>query len=228
MTQEVDRDEAVSALSCLADPVRRRLYEYVCEQGTPAGRDQIAQANGISRALAAYHLDKLAGAGLLTVDYQRLHGRGGPGAGRPAKRYARSTQEISVTVPPRTYGLAALLLARAIEREPTGVARAALLDVARDVGHSLGAAGVGGEPRDVVNGTLREQGYEPAETADGTVELRNCPFHELATQHRDVACPMNQALVSGLTTAVAGSSLRADLDPADGRCCVVIREVPDY
>jgi predicted ArsR family transcriptional regulator len=116
-----------------------------------------------------------------------------------------------------------LLLAQAIERESTGAARAALLDVARDVGHGLGAAAPAGPSRDVVCQVLRDQGYEPAEHEDGSIEMRNCPFHELAREHTGLACTMNQALVSGLTTAIAGSSLEAELDPAEGRCCVVVR-----
>jgi predicted ArsR family transcriptional regulator len=221
--EQVERDQAVTALSCLSDPVRRRLYEYVCEQATPVSRDQVAQATSVSRALVAYHLDKLAEAGLLEVDFQRLHGRRGPGAGRPSKRYARSAQEFSLQVPPRAYALAALLLAQAIERESTGAARAALLDVARDVGRSLGAAATKGPTRDALCQVLRDQGYEPITHKDGSIEMRNCPFHELAREHTGLACTMNHALVSGLTTAVAGSSLEADLDPAEGRCCVVVR-----
>ena len=46
--------------------------------------DQICAA-GIGRTLAAYHLDRLAAEGLLTVTHQRRSGRTGPGAGRPAR-----------------------------------------------------------------------------------------------------------------------------------------------
>jgi predicted ArsR family transcriptional regulator len=127
-------------------------------------------------------------------------------------------------MPPRSYALAALLLAGAIEREPTGSAKAALLEVARELGRSLGAAAASGRPREAVSQALLEQGYEPADCEDGSIILRNCPFHELAREHTGLACTMNQALVSGLTTAVKGSSLRADLDPAEGRCCVVVRD----
>ena len=61
----------LAALSALADPTRRRLYGLVVEAGRPLGRDEAVAAVGISRSLAAYHLDKLAEQGLLEVEYAR-------------------------------------------------------------------------------------------------------------------------------------------------------------
>ena len=107
----------LAAVSSLDDPVRRSLYEFVSGSAEPVGRDAAAAAAGIGRPLAAYHLDKLVGLGLLSASYQRPAGRGGPGAGRPAKVYARSGNEFAVTVPPREYELAARLLAVAVESD---------------------------------------------------------------------------------------------------------------
>jgi predicted ArsR family transcriptional regulator len=91
----------LASLSSLDDPVRHQLYEVVSRQGEPVGRDEAAAAAGIGRALAVYHLDKLVESGLLTASYQRPAGRSGPGAGRPAKLYARSDREFTVAGPPR-------------------------------------------------------------------------------------------------------------------------------
>src|SRR5216684_3410703 len=128
----------LAALSSLDDPVRRRLYEFVSGRAEPVGRDEAAAAAGIGRPLAAYHLDKLVGLGLLAASYQRPPGRGGPGAGRPAKVYARSGREFAVTVPPREYELAARLLAAAIESDRSGASRATLHDAAQQFGADLG------------------------------------------------------------------------------------------
>src|SRR5580704_4402161 len=114
------RDSGIAVLGSLDDPVRHRLYQFVAARGTPVGRDEAAAAAGIGRPLAAYHLDKLVELGLLTASYQRPPGRGGPGAGRPAKRYARSAAEFTVAVPPREYELAARLLAAAVEADQGG------------------------------------------------------------------------------------------------------------
>ena len=129
----------LASLSTLDDPVRRRLYEVVTRQDGPLGRDEAASAAGIGRALAVYHLDKLVESGLLTASYQRPAGRSGPGAGRPAKLYARSDREFAVTVPPREYELAARLLVQVVESDASGRSRAALAEAARRLGAELGA-----------------------------------------------------------------------------------------
>ena len=89
---------------------------------------------GSNGPLAAYHLDKLVESGLLTVTYQRLGGRSGPGAGRPAKLYAKSDREFAVSVPPREYELAAQILVQAVADDQGGTSRAALGDAAYRLG----------------------------------------------------------------------------------------------
>src|SRR5439155_72985 len=100
----------LASLSSLDDPLRRRLYEVVAGRTGPVSRDEAASATGIGRALAVYHLDKLVQSGLLTASYQRPPGRSGPGAGRPAKMYARSERECGVYVQPRECELATRLI----------------------------------------------------------------------------------------------------------------------
>ncbi len=217
----------VEAVSGLDDPVRGRLYEYVSGCADPVSRDQAAAAAGIGRGLAAYHLDKLVGLGLLSATYQRPDGRTGRGAGRPAKVYSRSAREFAVTVPPREYELAARLLIRAVEADDTGTSRAALQDVARRHGAELGRSHRARRPvrageRQAAESALREHGFEPWHDQAGTIWLRNCPFHRLAAEHRDLTCGMNLALVEGITAGLGAAGLCPALDPGPGRCCVVI------
>jgi predicted ArsR family transcriptional regulator len=217
----------LAAVSSLEDPVRGRLYQVVCQHAGPVGRDEAASAAGIGRPLAAYHLDKLVELGLLTASYQRPEGRTGPGAGRPAKVYARSGREFAVTVPPREYEIAARLLAIAVESDTSGTSRAALLDAARQYGANLGTrtraeTAAGSAPRQALELALRQHGFEPWQACDGTVQLLNCPFHQLAALHPDLVCGMNLALIGGLATGLGASGMRPELDPQPGRCCVVI------
>ena len=93
----------IGAVAALDDPVRRRLYFMVSERGDDVGRDEAAEATGITRALAAFHLDRLVADGLLTASYRRISGRDGPGAGRPAKLYRRSEREVAISLPHRQY-----------------------------------------------------------------------------------------------------------------------------
>jgi predicted ArsR family transcriptional regulator len=231
MSLSSDRAD-LAALSSLDDPVRRRLYEVVTQQARPVGRDEAASAAGIGRALAVYHLDKLVESGLLTAFYRRPPGRTGPGAGRPAKLYARSDREFAVTVPPREYELAARLLAQVVDSDRSGRSRTALREAAHQLGTELGSGfrpdtlGQDAGRRDLdhqdVESVLAEHGYEPSRGEDGVIRLRNCPFHQLAERHRDVVCGMNLALVEGLVEGLRANGWRPVLDPAPGRCCVAI------
>jgi predicted ArsR family transcriptional regulator len=221
------RVSGLDALSGLGDAIRRRLYDFVAGRAEPVGRDEAAAAVGIGRPLAAYHLDKLVTLGLLSASYQRPAGRSGPGAGRPAKVYARSGSEFAVTLPPREYELAARLLAVAVESDPSGASRTALRDAAQQFGSDLGrrcrAAGPGLEhPQQAAEDALREHGFEPWQDEDGTVRLRNCPFRHLAAQHTEIVCGMNLALIEGLVTGLGVSGLAPALDPQPGFCCVAI------
>ena len=212
----------LASLSSLDDPLRRRLYEVVTSQPGPVSRDEAASAAGIGRALAVYHLDKLVESGLLTASYQRPPGRSGPGAGRPAKMYARSDREFAVTVPPREYELAARLLVQAVEADPSNRSRAVLAEAARGLGTELGSAFERDAGERDVKGVLTQQGYEPCDGTDGVIRLRNCPFHQLTEQHREVVCGMNLALVEGLVEGLGADGLRPLLDPQPGHCCVAI------
>ncbi|GAB3978026.1 helix-turn-helix domain-containing protein [Actinoallomurus acanthiterrae] len=127
----------VEAIAALQDPVRRRLYEYVAGQDHEVGRAEAADAAGIQRTLAAFHLDRLTDVGLLEAVYRRPAGRTGPGAGRPAKLYRRSAAERVVSVPPRDYRAAAELLAEVVE---TVGGEEVLERLARAHGRSAGAA----------------------------------------------------------------------------------------
>jgi predicted ArsR family transcriptional regulator len=230
MTEPPGRADLTS-LSSLDDRVRGRLYQFVSGSAHPVSRDEAAGAAGIGRALAVYHLDKLVDAGLLSPAYQRPAGRGGPGAGRPAKLYTRSGRQFSVSVPPRDYELAARLLVQAVGADHHGHSRAALGVAARQLGIQLAAGyraghpgGSGAGPRPALAAVLREHGFEPFGAADGAVRLRNCPFRRLAQQDPGLVCGMNLDLVSGLAAGLGAGRLRAVLEPQPGQCCVAIRE----
>jgi predicted ArsR family transcriptional regulator len=220
------RDD-LEGLSALVDPVRRALYRHVATAGVPVGRDAAAGAVGISRSLAAYHLDRLVKDGLLEARYQRLTQRRGPGAGRPAKLYVRSARRFEVSVPEREYEVAARLLATAVEVDEQ--AADVLVRVARAYGGDIGAevvrrCGDSTSSSDVVGclvEVLAERGYEPYDEG-GTTRLRNCPFEALAAEHRDLVCGMNLAIMQGATNALDGEVVQPRLDPRPGECCVAL------
>ncbi|MGP3925526.1 helix-turn-helix transcriptional regulator [Streptomyces sp. 8N616] len=209
-------DADVSAIASLDEPTRRRLYDHVVRQPGPVSRDEAAAALGLARQTAAFHLDRLADESLLDVVYERRSGRAGPGAGRPAKLYRRSTKQVAVSLPDRRYELAGRLLAQAVEEsDATG-------EPVRDVLHrkaeELGTQ-LGGQESAGAFDLLERYGFEPRREGDAIV-LANCPFHALAREHTQTVCGMNLHLLRGVLHGLGEAGLDARLAPAPGRCCV--------
>ncbi|GIJ69453.1 helix-turn-helix transcriptional regulator [Virgisporangium ochraceum] len=199
----------VDAIGLLHEPVRRAVYEYVAAQSGPVGRDAVAGAVGIGRTLAAFHLDKLADAGLLAVSFARRAGR----TGRPAKLYRRAADELAVSVPPRQYRMLAGALAEALEE--TG-ADAAAYAAAYRRGR---AQPFPDDPEAQLETHLEALGYEPF--VDGAcIRLRNCPFGTVAEEFPPLVCGMNLGLVRGMLAGGGLPESLAELDPASEGCCV--------
>jgi predicted ArsR family transcriptional regulator len=232
---KVAKVDAISTMALLSEPVRRALYEHVAGRDEAVDRDEAATATGIGRPLAAFHLDRLVAAGLLEVEYRRRNGRSGPGAGRPAKFY-RPTRGLTVelSLPARRYKLAAEIFAEGLDRRPDGLARDQVRAVARERGAALGRnaatrqradsnrAGARRSRPDLrahLVGLLEAEGFEPQDNG-GEIRLRNCPFHVLAAEHRELTCSMNLALLEGVVSGVGDVGLQAVARPADGSCCV--------
>jgi predicted ArsR family transcriptional regulator len=150
---------------------------------------EVAAAVGVSRKLAAFHLDKLAGQGLLNFHYRRPPGRSGPGAGRPAKVYEPSDVEMQVSIPQRRYDLVGKMLVDAIETAAPGEsARERAMSTAEETGQRLGEEvrrtrrlRPPGAERTlaVLEDVFEGYGFEPLREGDA-LRLRNCPFHSLA------------------------------------------------
>ena len=225
--EELERQ--IAGVAVLEEPVRRSLYFYVAYRQRDVSRDEAAEAVGISRALAGFHLDRLVTEGLLDTSFRRLSGRTGPGAGRPAKLYRRSGRELEVSLPQRSYRLAGRILATAMEAAAPGTNKQ-LAPTARAIGEEIGRdakARAGARPgkKRLVAGTmaaLAATGYEP-EQEDGEIRLRNCPFHYLAGEHRQLVCGMNLALIEGVVAGLDVPGVKPLLDPKPGMCCVALK-----
>jgi predicted ArsR family transcriptional regulator len=229
----LDFDAQVTSIAALGEPIRRAIYRYVIAQPNPVNRDQAAEGAGVARHIAKFHLDKLLADGLLAVEYARAPGgRTGPGAGRPAKLYSRSSRQLAVSLPQRDYELAGRLLAKAVtDAESDGITVGdALGQAARNTGLALGHqarqdAGTRPTPSTLLaaaTNVLSDCGYEPRRDEAG-LTLVNCPFHSLAQDYTDLVCGMNLDLMNGLIDGLEESNLEARLEPTPGRCCVRLR-----
>ena len=219
-------ERQVQALSALDDPLRRKLLRLVEARGE-LSRDQAARGAGISRALAAFHLDKLVEAGFLEASFRRLSGRSGPGAGRPSKLYRRTALQLDVTLPQRRYEWAAQVLARALGEASSPETTAALTKAARVHGESIGQhlakPSAASPPLRTAAAALRACGFDPAVAPAGQLVLRNCPFASLREGCRDVVCGMNLALIEGLVSGLGVEGVSAALEPQPDTCCVALR-----
>jgi predicted ArsR family transcriptional regulator len=242
------RDEfadQVAGVGALAEPARRALYRHVTAQPEPVSREQAATAVGLPLHSAKFHLDRLVEEGLLEVEFRRLSGRTGPGAGRPSKLYRRSSRQFSVSLPERRYHLAGNVLASAIDQSlrysvpiDEAVRDAAAVEgrrlaleseehnaVADDTGAPPTTAPrtANGSPSDLdrTATVLARHGYEPR-ASENEIYLANCPFDRLATDHTDLVCGMNLALIDGVIEALGVQTAIAELTPQPGYCCVKI------
>jgi predicted ArsR family transcriptional regulator len=217
-----DLASRLSGIGALAEPVRRDLYLYVVRQPQPVSRDQAAADTGLRRHAVKFHLDRLVDEGLLDVEYRRLSGRQGPGAGRPSKLYRRTDREVSVSLPERRYELVGRVFADAIRHATEGTPIAdAVARAATDAGRRL-VATTGPAP---VMEVLRSCGFEPRVSGDRVI-LVNCPFHALAAEHTALVCGVNLDFLRAITAELAPDTVDVRLDPGPGRCCVTLQPPP--
>lgn len=218
----------LEAMAALREPKRRRLYQYVERQPRAVSRDEAAEAVGVSRALAAFHLDKLVGLGLLKAEYRRLTGRSGPGAGRTSKLYRRSRHQFALSLPHRNHELLARLLA---ESSDTGARISPGAEpAARDYGRSLGSRArkrMRGNREtarllECAETVLESLGFEPYRASPAEVRLRNCPFDPLSRLYTPLVCGVGQAVISGIIQGLDADLLRVGRDEQPDRCCGVL------
>ena len=130
--------------AALGDPTRRSVFFAVRAAGRELGKDDVAAEVGIDRRLAGFHLDKLVEQGFLEAAFGRRDGRGGPGAGRPPKRYRLAESEVLMALPERHYELLAALLLRAAADGGSGSPQEVLERVGYDFGYEVGPGRGGG------------------------------------------------------------------------------------
>ena len=228
-------DESVARLALLADPTRR-------PSSSPPGPPERHHPRRGGRVVG---ISPIAGgippgpAGRRrrwrSVTYERRNGRSGPGAGRPAKVYHRSTETVAASVPGRRLRLAAALFAQAIEAAVAGdmAVDFALAVAAADVrprarrsrpvalrrGRPSRAAGAGGGARRAGRG----RASSPT-SATASIVLRELPIRR--TRRRPTATWLrDEPLADGrrYRTAMRLTGTAASIEPRDGACCVVWR-----
>jgi predicted ArsR family transcriptional regulator len=224
-------ESSIRAVAALEDGLRRGMYAFIRQAREPVTREQAAAAVGISRKLAAFHLDKLVEAGLLQARYQAAAGL--RKVGRTPKVYEPAGVDIRISIPQRRPEiLADVLLDAVLASGEAESAQNAAVRAAGARGADIGAQGrararpgrLGAERGlTLASGVLERYGFEPSRETPTCVRLRNCPFHPLAARAPELVCGLNQAFLSGLLAGLQAPSVDAVLDPRPGECCVELR-----
>jgi predicted ArsR family transcriptional regulator len=229
VTTRAATEAALISIGVLSDDVRRNLYFHVRDAANPISRDEAAELAGVSRNLAAFHLEKLVAASLLQVSsaHRPLLRRG-----RAPKLYHPADTEVTLSLPPRRYETMARVLITAVHSGGDQV-KDAVLAAAREHGRTIGEAALHGarvgrlgveRAVGLVKPVLEEEGYEP-EVQRGEcpeVLLRNCPFHGVLAADTLLVCTINTEVVAGILDGLGAEVLEANLVPRERHCCVTV------
>jgi predicted ArsR family transcriptional regulator len=225
---------ALIAAAALNDPSRRRLYWFIRRAHKPVNREQAAASVGISRKLAAFHLDKLVEVGLLHATHERVE----PvrKVGRTPKVYQPTQAVVRISIPEHQHDLLAeILLDAVLSQRAEETAQQAAVRLARQHGAERGGAerarirpGRLGAERalTVAEAVLARHGFEPARDNLTTVRLRNCPFHPLTAKAPELVCAISHAFLAGFLHGLQATTVHAVLAPHPPECCVQLRTCP--
>lgn len=229
MTTRAATEAALTSIGVLSDDVRRDLYFHVRDAADPISRDEAAELAGISRNLAAFHLEKLVAASLLQVTsaHRPLLRRG-----RAPKLYYPADTEVTLSLPPRRYETMARVLIAAVHNGGDTV-KDTVLTAARAHGRMIGETALHGarvgrlgveRAFGLVRPVLEEQGYEPEMQRGECPEvlLRNCPFHGVLADDTLLVCTINTEVVAGILEGLGAEVLEASLIPRERHCCVTV------
>lgn len=181
-------------LDVIAERGLRETLLYVRGSAEPVTADDAALALGMHRSVARGRLERLLQAGLLEMSFARRSGRGGPGAGRPAKLYFPAPDAEVLEFPPRRLPA---LVARLLDNLPADGREETLRNTGGDFGRDLARA-AGLRPRvRVKNGleevcaAVRSLGFHATlDWVDGdtaVIGTPTCPLRPLVAKHPEAA-----------------------------------------
>jgi predicted ArsR family transcriptional regulator len=223
-------------LDGIGSPALRAALLYVRGSHAPVTADDAAVALGVHRSVARGRLERLARAGLLETSSIRRSGRGGPGAGRPAKHYAAAPESEPLELPPRHLPA---LVARLLDEVPRNGREESLRRAGEDFGRELARA-ASLRPRvrvedglEAVCAAVRSLGFQArVDTIDGdtvTISTPTCPLRPLVAGRAEVAfvdrgmwAGLVESGVRAVTAEAVDCETRSCLDGHEA-CSVLIR-----
>ena len=202
---------ALEIHKALADDTRYRLYRFVGLAGRPVSVREVSRRLNLHPNTVRPHLRRLEDAGLVASETRK------GAVGRPQTLYSVREPEDEVA---RDYRLLAEMLIvlvrgrRAVE-QAHGLARewgAYLVAQQRPKpgtkpGAKPGATrGPAGRTLALLQEAMSRAGFDPRFRRMGAsaveITLRDCPFKDLAEEHRELVCTLHRGLVEGILGAL--------------------------
>lgn len=206
-------EQALRRHRALADPSRARILAELAGSGPLAARE-LADRVGLHVNTVRVHVNALADAGLVESETLPPQGRGRP-------RVAYSATAAAGDEGFRRYRLLAEILTALVAR--LGPEAGVQLE---EIGEAWGAYLVDAPPPSVelsdahaverLLAMLAELGFQPRfeqEARGRRIQMRPCPFLELARSHREVVCPIHLGLIRGALAELGAKTRATKLEP---------------
>ena len=205
--------KGIEVHKALADDTRFRLYRYLRLVDRPVSVTELSRRLSLHPNTLRPHLRRLEEAGMVSHQVRRT-----TGVGRPQTQYRAEEPSGDEG---RDFRLFAEILAGMV-RTKRDVERATTL--AREWGEYLV---VQGGPKPGVRLPERQNlarlqdamaraGFDPRFRRSGRsveVTLRDCPFRELADDHRDLVCSVHRGLLEGMLGGLKPTMTLRELKP---------------
>ncbi len=220
--------EKILAMSkALGDETRLGIYRYLTTRNHAVPVSEVAQAFSLHPNAARAHLARLEQAGLASSALDR-----DSGSGRPPRLYRATARGLAPIFEPAAYRAVLALLLELLAEE--GLAQAGRMHA---FGQRWGEGYAGRWARDgkveemgpefVAAGLLRTLegwGFAAQVAADDPLclDLRRCPFEDLAQRFPETLCPLVEGVLDGMLGAVRRDlSIVRRCGPggAQGVCC---------
>lgn len=177
--------------AALASPTRRSVLAALRSAGSPCDALALSSDLGLHVTTVRFHLERLAGAGLVRVEPSAEGRRGRPRLLYSATGHANRDERARIQL--------IETLAAALGERESDQGRARSVEAGRRWADTIVLARPepGGDRTALVD-VLTDLGFEPAPDDDG-IDLHACPFREAARNDPPVVCSVHQGLVQRIT-----------------------------
>ncbi|WP_033828422.1 helix-turn-helix transcriptional regulator [Bacillus andreraoultii] len=200
--------QTLKITNVLSDPTRYSIYEYITKNHKNVTVQEIADEFNIHPNVARLHLSKLEDVNMLKSENKKT-GKGG----RPSRIYRLSNDVIELNFPFRDYHLLAKIAIESMV-ELGDIAENALYQTGKRYGYDLmenqltkyglTSDQLSFEQKlDILKSTCTMLGFYPdvyvqEEQHRLHLQVFNCPFREIAKEHKSETCNMHIAFIKGL------------------------------